>query len=194
VTRPDHSAIASVDTPPPTDYSSQGDIESDFEFTSDGETLESSIEAQRPQSGLSSISETSPSTHQYRYRAAPAGGQSDDEWSILSGDIEADAELSGTEYMNSDPVTIAEESEQQEFDVDQTPRANQGSRNLSGYTRHSVRQHPLSRVWERRNRANSSPSRSPARRPIRRRVTRANPPKAQVSNSFYEYLFSDQAG
>jgi hypothetical protein len=200
VTRPDHSAAALLDTPPPTDldYYSQGDIESESDFISDREELSqySSISEPlgRSQSALSSISETSPSVahhdhHRYTYRAA-AGEQSDDDWSVIGGDIEMD-----DERPRSGSGNVEQYSVQREIDVDQTPtRVSQGSTIFSGYTHPSTRQSPLSRVWERRNRANSSPSRSPARRSFRRAVMRVNPPISRVSNSFYDYLFSDRAG
>lgn len=184
VTRPDHTAAATVDTPPFTDYSSQGDIESESELTSasDRELLESSAELERPQSALSLISETSPSNPSHRYRAVPAGELSDDDWSVIGGDTDAD--VSGNEH-GSLPVT----EELEESGVDSTPRANPDTR---VYNHHSVRQSPLSRVWDRRTRASSSPSRSPARRSLRRVVARVDPPRASSSNSFYEYLFPDR--
>lgn len=180
VTRPDHTAAATLDTPPVTDFdhSSQGDMDSESEFTSASELLESSAELERPQSALSSVSENSPSNPTYRYRAVPAGELSEDDWSVIGGDTDVD--LSGSEHAL---LPVNEDS------ADSTPRPNPDSR---AYTHHSVRQSPLSRIWDRRTRATSSPSRSPARRSLRRGVARVDPPISNPPSSFYEYLFRDR--
>ena len=77
-----------------------------------------------------------------------------------------------------------------EDEIDVTPRLN---RILYNEGVRSIRQTPLSRVWDRRPRNSSSPSRSPARRTFtgRRAGIRHEPPQDHTVKSFYIYLFGD---
>ena len=183
--RPSHS-VANLDTPPTTDvgYSSQGDLEGDSDvMLSDGE-LSSSI-GSLPPPGLSPVSEAT-STTQVRSH----GVDSDDGWSIGGDDLEADAEIPGDEadgqerrqVVNATPEEPGLDCPGTEDGVDGTPRP---SRVLCNEGVRFIRQTRLSRVWDRRPRNISSPSRSPARRSLTvRRSARDGTVK-----SFYAFLF-----
>jgi len=196
VSRPNHETV-NLDTPPATDfnYSSQGDIEddSDMILLSDRE-LASSIDSLPSAPGLSPVQETAFTT-----QVRPCGVDSDDDWSVVGDDLEADAELSGNEggrrrrgpTVDSIPEEPGSDSLTTEGGIDVTPRPN---RMLYNEGVRSVRQTPLSRVWDRTPRNSSSPSRSPARRPFtsRRTPIRHEPPQDRIVKSFYTYLFGDR--
>lgn len=194
MSRPSLEAV-NLDTPPATDlgYSSQGDLEGDSDIMLSDRELGSSI-GSLPPPGLSPVPETTPTIQVRSHRA-----DSDDDWSVIGDDLEADAEVSGNEggrlRRGSTVDAILEEPGSDrlttEDDVDVTPRPsgmlyNEGVR--------SIRQTPLSRVWDRRPRNSSSPSRSPARRSFgsRRTAIRHEPPRDRKVKSFYAYLFGDQ--
>ena len=193
VSRPSHET-ASLDTPPATDfgYSSQGDLERDSDIILSDRELASSIDS-IPPPGLSPVRETPPAT-----QIRPHGVDSDDDWSVIGDDLEADAEASGNEgsgrrrgpAVDAIPEEASSDGLTTEDDVGATPRPN---RILYNEGVRSIRQTPLSRVWDRRPRNSSSPSRSPARRSFtsRRTVIRHEPPRDRTIKSFYSYLFGD---
>ena len=194
VSRPSHEA--NLDTPPATDfgYSSQGDLEHDSDVILSDRELASSIGSLAPPPGLSSVPEVPPTT-----QVRSQGVDSDDDWSVIGDELEADAELSGSEggrrrrgsAVDAIPEEVGSESLTTEDEVDVTPRPN---RILYNEGVRSIRQTPLSRVWDRRPRNSSSPSRSPARRPLasRRTAIRHEPPQDRTVKSFYTYLFGDR--
>ena len=155
--------------------------------------LASSVDS-LPPPGLSPVQETA-STTQVR----PPGVDSDDDWSVVGDDLEADAELSGNEggrrrggpTIDAIPEEPGSGSLTTEDDVNVAPRPN-GMLYNEGVR--SIRQTPLSRVWDRRPRNSSSPSRSPARRSLtgRRIPIRNEPPRDRIAKSFYTYLFGDR--
>ena len=192
VSRPSHET-ASLDTPPATDfgYSSQGDLEHDSDIVLSDRELASSIDSLPPPPGLSPVPETLPAIQD-----RPSGADSDDDWSMVGDDLEADAEVSENEggvrrrgpAVGVIPEGASTDSLTTEDEVDITPRPN---RILHNEGVRSIRQTPLSRVWDRRPRNSSSPSRSPARRSFtsRRTVIRHEPPQDHTVKSFYTYLF-----
>ena len=194
VSRPSHS-VANLDTPPATDlgYSSQGDLEGDSDVILSDRELGSSI-GSLPPAGLLPVPETT-SASQVR----PHGVDSDDDWSVVGDDLEADAELSGNEVDGQEIGQVADAILEEpgsdcpatEDGVDVTPRPN---RMLYNEGVRSIRQTPLSRVWDRRPRNSSSPSRSPARRSLtaRRSAIRHEPPRDRTVKSFHAFLFGDR--
>lgn len=152
--------------------------------------LASSVDS-LPPPGLSSVPETT-SMGQVR----PRGADSDDDWSVIGDEPEADVELSGNEgggrWRGSVVGAIPEEpgSDGLGTEDDTTPRQN---RTVYSEGAWSIRQTPLLRVWDRRPRNSSSPSRSPARRSFvnRRTAIKHGPPRGQMVKSFYLYLFGD---
>ena len=147
-----------------------------------------------PPPGLSPVQEAT-STAQIR----PHRVDSDDDWSVVGDDPEADAEVSGNEgggrqrgpSVDGIPEEPGSDSLTTEDDVDVTPRPN---RMLYNEGVRSIRQTALSRVWDRTARNSSSPSRSPARRSFtsRRISMRHEPPQDRMVKSFYAYLFGDR--
>ncbi|KAF9650854.1 hypothetical protein BDM02DRAFT_3154631 [Thelephora ganbajun] len=193
VSRPSREA-ANLDTPPATDfgYSSRGDLEEDSDITLSDRELASSIGSLPPPPGLSPVPETQPTT-----RARPHQVDSDDDWSMIGDDLEADAELSESEggkgrkepivgQIPEDPVSGSLTTED---DADTTPRPD---RILYSEGVRSIRPAPLSRVWDRRPRNGSSPSRSPTRCSYGRTVIRHEPPQGRAVELFYAYLFGDR--
>jgi hypothetical protein len=154
--------------------------------------LGSSIGSLAPPPGLSPVPET-PSTTQVR----PPGADSDDDWSVIGDDLDADGELSGNEgsgrrtrsVVDAIPEEHASDTLTTGDDVEVTPRPN---RLLYNEGVRSIRQTPLSRVWDRRPRDSSSPSRSPARRSFTSRRTVKREPHNRTAKSFYRYLFGDR--
>lgn len=194
VSRPSQES-PNLDTPPATDFghSSQGDLEYDSDMILSDRELASSIGSLPPPPGLSPVPETPSTTQARQYRA-----DSDDDWSVVGGDLEADVELSGNEEggRRRGTAVIPEEpgsdSLTTEDEADVTPRPN---RILYDGGVQSIRRTPLSRVWDRRPRnSSSSPSRSPVRRSFtgRRVVVRDEPPQDRTVRSFYMYLFGDR--
>jgi len=118
---------------------------------------------------------------------------------MVGDDREADAELSGNEggegrrepTVAAIPEEPGSENLTTEDGVDVTPRPN---RILYNEDVRTIRQTPLSRVWDRRPRGSSSPSRSPARRSFTGRGTavRHDPPRDRTAKSLYTYLFGDR--
>ena len=196
VSRPSHESV-NLDTPPATDfgYSSQGDLENDSDMilSSDRE-LGSSIDSPPHPRGLSPVQETTSTA-----RVGPHGVDSDDDWSVVGDDLEADGEVSGNEggrrlrgrVVGAIPEEPGSSNLTREDDVDIIPRPN---RMLYNEGVRSIRQTPLSRVWDRTPRNSSSPSRSPARRSFasRRIPIRHEPPRDRMVKSFYTYLFGDR--
>lgn len=188
--------VANLDTPPATDvgYSSQGDLENDSDLILSDRELGSSVGSLPPPPGLSPVPEATPTTPVRSH-----GADSDDDWSIVGDDLEADAELSGNEVgrqerghvVDAIPEEPGSDCPATEDGVDVTPRPN---RMLYNEGVRSIRQTPLSRVWDRRPRNSSSPSRSPARRSptARRSAIRHEPPQDRTVKSFYAFLFGDR--
>lgn len=195
VTRPDHHAPTTLDTPPVTDldYSSHPDTDTDqlSELDSDMEHQPAPPSSQT----LSAISEDAsmPSS------PTPASPFSDDEnWSVTEGsDIEGDESgndaglAASMEYLSLGPATAQGPYSTLSSDNDRTPCADP-----------SLQAPMRSRVWDQRNskqgRSASSPSRSPARRVFRRglRPLCFDPPHKRGfvlpphhHQSFYDYLF-----
>ena len=156
--------------------------------------LSGSIGSLPPPPGLSPVPEATSPTRIHSH-----GVDSDDDWSVIGDDLEADAELSGNEVGRQERGhavdAILEEPGSDylaaEDGVDVTPRPN---RILYNEGVRSIRQTPLSRVWDRRPRNSSSPSRSPARRSLtaRRTAIRHEPPRDRTVKSFYAFLFGDR--
>lgn len=189
VTRPDHHAANTLDTPPVTDldYSSHPDTDTD-----QLSEVDSDIEHPAPPSSihaLAAISEDAAPT--------PPSPLSDDEsWSVIGVSDFEDDESGNDAGLAASVESLSLSAAPapgftQSSDNDRTPRADL-----------SVPSPLRSRVWEQRNgrqgRSASSPSRSPARRPFRRglRPLRFDAPRkrgfilpAHHVQSFYDYLF-----
>ncbi|KAH9839308.1 uncharacterized protein C8Q71DRAFT_795589 [Rhodofomes roseus] len=176
VTRPTHGVPNGLDTPPATDLESS--VHSDFDAGSASDAfsdrrsdsgLDSDVElVSRPADrALSAIAESAPGTP--ARAPAPLPPQSEDEWSVIGDDADAeDSEAEGELAARVGELALR--------DAEASPRMRQAS----------FRTH----VWERQRRSASSPSRSPARRPAR--MYRVEPPRpaAPSRRSFSDYLFS----
>ncbi|KAH9935680.1 uncharacterized protein B0H18DRAFT_869033 [Fomitopsis serialis] len=173
VTRPTHGLSTGLDTPPATDLESS--VHSDFDAGSASDAfsdrrsdsgLDSDVElvACPAPRALSAIAESAPGSP--ARAPAPLEPLSEDEWSVIGDD--ADAEDSEVEAARVGSLALR--------DAEASPRMRQAS----------FRSH----VWERQRRSASSPSRSPARRPAR--MYRVEPPRSALPSrrSFHEYLFS----
>jgi hypothetical protein len=169
-----------LDTPPTTDfgYSSQGDLEDESDIILSEHELASSIDSLPPPHGLS----LGPGTRT-TFQVPQHQADEDDGWSIVGDDLEADAELSGSEgalrRIGSLVGAIPEEP---------------GSDSLATEDARFIRRTSLSRVWNPRSRNSPSQSRSPARRSCqsRRTVIRHEPLQNRTTKSFYSYLFGDR--
>lgn len=183
VTRPDHTARASVATPPVTDLSAS-DISSDFEFSQSDRELESDVERPR-RGGLEAITEASvPSSP----AVVPLAPIVDDGWSVVGGesDREGEADDSGVEDLSRPMDALSLAGHQ---DPDRTP--------LAAYRAFRS----VTSSWASPgHRARSGSSPSPARRASRRAAARkvgvqkvrkdAGTAAAGKPKSFYEYLFA----
>ncbi|KAG5639103.1 hypothetical protein H0H81_006692 [Sphagnurus paluster] len=179
VTRPDHRAPGTLDTPPVTDFdwSSQLDTESDrggLETDSDVEQLSAPHSTH-----MAAISEDfSPVSSPV---IPPAAHLDDEEWSIVG-----DTDIEGNESGSDADLVAGLGSFSLGSAVDATPKADMYLRQQASMRR---------RAWP-QGRAPSSPSRSPVRRPFRQGPLRYEPRlSAPVlplhhQQSFYDYLFS----
>ncbi|KAF8070710.1 hypothetical protein FPV67DRAFT_1412852 [Lyophyllum atratum] len=183
VTRPDHRAPGTLDTPPVTDidYSSQPDTESDHGG------LETDSDVDQP--SLQRSTQLPAITEDYSPLSSPVISPpphlDSEAWSIIGDtDVEGDESASDAELaaeVNSLSLSAAD------TDLDVTPKANIYLRQQASLRR---------RGWS-QGRATSSPSRSPARRPFRRGPLRYDPPRLtkptalalHQQQSFYDYLF-----
>ncbi|KAF9010651.1 hypothetical protein BDQ17DRAFT_1346617 [Cyathus striatus] len=190
VTRPDHHAVASLETPPVTDidYSSQqSDLEIDSDFVSEHELELSGIDSEHegdshiPQShdGLEAIREGSAPPSPGPQHTLPDEGELGDGWSAVE-DIDADADDSASEFGLDSAVaslSLGRVSSSLREDV------------LSESDTLTEVNVPVS------NRDTSSPSRSPIRMyHPRRRVGKRHLAGVIVDpngrTSFYDYLFA----
>lgn len=169
-----------MDTPPATDfgYSSQGDLGSESDIILSDHELASSVGSLPPPPGPEPVLGT-----RTTFQVQENQGDTDDGWSVIGDDPEADVELSENEgpirRIGSVVDTIPEEP---------------SSDNSTAEDARVIRRTPLSRIWVPRSRNSSSQSRSPARRSCRSRrtATRHEPPQDRTIKSFYIYLFGDR--
>lgn len=175
VTRPDHYAVATLDTPPVTDldYSSYADTESDRGG------LETDSDTEQPPANRAShlpVITEDPSLPSSPRRLPPRLDQ--DQWSVLN-----DTDLGGTESeSNADLDTRIEAIF---LDSRQTGHNTTSEADLR---RKAIRRRR--RVLH--ERVNSSPSRSPVRCTVRYLSLHPKPPMLPLhqQRSLYEYLFS----
>ncbi|KAF9449180.1 hypothetical protein P691DRAFT_667963 [Macrolepiota fuliginosa MF-IS2] len=226
VHQPDYRATTTLETPPITDidYSSHpettdvdSDLVSDHDFTDSD--VDDPIATGATSGNLDSIQETSLPSSPHITRKAPNNPvREDDEWSVVSADVDAYGDESGSEagrdLLDSisslnlggehDPVSETRpptnEAEGEDDDPDKTMTQEIAMVPVEGRESSPVRvshlHQPLYSPNRRWARSTSSPSRSPART---RRLVSARK-KRQVANlrmgsmgkhiSFYDYLFS----
>jgi len=183
VTRPDHLAPGTLDTPPVTDidHSSHPDTDSDRGgLETDSDVEQPSLE--QP-THLPAISEDFPPVSSPV--VSPPSRLQEDAWSMV-GDTDVEGDESGSDADLAaavDSLSLAGA----EADLDATPKADLYLRQQASLRRH---------FWP-QGRAPSSPSRSPVRRPFRRGPLRYDPPRFSAptrplyqQQSFYNYLFS----
>jgi hypothetical protein len=197
VTRPDHHARGTLDTPPTTDidYSSHAESNIDSDFLSDRD-FESDVEPVPPSPALSANSESSAGSvankSNWNRGLSPVEEppNSDVEsWSLVDADadVESSNELEmeieqGMEELTLQPV--AEDNGDADRTVTQIGMSPQA-------LRPSHRPYPLTASSRRMMRSASSPSRSPARA---RKGRRRNPAMAARASSgkkdtLYEFVF-----
>ncbi|TFK44259.1 hypothetical protein BDQ12DRAFT_640731 [Crucibulum laeve] len=205
VTRPDHHAPATLNTPPVTDidYSSHPESDIDSDFISDRE-LERGIDSDAEGPPLSAIAESLPASP--FSDSVPLGEENEDAWSMVEGDSDADIEAdeSGSELGIEPAVAGLSLTEKQPLPLSGSPlkgvEDQDGDRtlgpddvilSLSTATPLTSTNHRVRGVA----RSASSPSRSPARtRASRRRAGKRLAGRGVVvgiggRGSFYEYLF-----
>ncbi|TFK90035.1 hypothetical protein K466DRAFT_485508 [Polyporus arcularius HHB13444] len=199
VTRPTHSVVPTLDTPPVTDLSelSATDFDTESELVSDRDL--SDVEGPNPNARMTAIVEaasdaSAPSSPAmgavYVTRAIPpasASGLESDAWSVLGeSDVDVEGDLSASEDDLAGSVASLSLSDAG-GDIERTPVAI-GARRRQGPD--ALR----SRLLERQRRSASSPSPSPSRRAPTRPRQRAEHasvrPQVNGRRSFYDYLFA----
>lgn len=180
VSRPDHHAPGTFDTPPTTDidYSSYPDSELD----SGGHESDSDLEppfasGPNPLTGISE--EPSPMS----YPSTPAPGPDSDLEASLPEDSDSETHEFGSDAGIADTMQSLSLNHREADTVDnKTFRVDPHHRQQGSLRR---------RIWAQGRRAQSSPSRSPPRHPFRRKPLRYEPPRiSHHYKSFYDYLFS----
>ena len=181
VTRPDHHAAGTIDTPPTTDidYSSYPDTELDsggHETETDSDLEPPFASGPKPLTGISE--EPSPMS----YPGAPAIGPDSDSEASLPEDSDSETHELGSDAGVADTMySLSLNSEADTVD-NITFRMGPFHRQQGSLRR---------RIWAQGRRAPSSPSRSPPRHPFRRKPLRYEPPRiGHHYKSFHDYLFS----
>ncbi|KAG6902763.1 hypothetical protein C0995_011911 [Termitomyces sp. Mi166 len=173
VTRPDHYAIAALDTPPVTDldYSSYADTESDRGLETDSDT------EQLPAGQASYLPVITEDYSLSSPRKAPPR-LDEDQWSVVG-----DTDLEGDESDGDAELVTGITLDPRPQDLNTAPKADFYLRQKATLQRSVLAQD------------RSSSSRSPVRRPFRRvplRLERPRLPRTSLhqQHSLYEYLFS----
>lgn len=206
VTRPDHRAPTTLDTPPVTDidYSSHPDSETDILSDISEKGAESDVEASRESGALSVIVEDMPGPKSAD--ASPADSVNEDPV-LVQDDIDDMSEAADIDDSASEPGYIAIKLSSLSIESRQdSPELVSGELGPDSALQ-TLPQHPpiysrqtlaaRRRMW---TRSASSPSRSPARTMAYRRLTAQRhykAPKSTVaalggtrSQMFYDYLYS----